>query len=847
MEKLPDDFTDALRRLYDEETWKVEGPVLLKILPLVLGKIDFNYSIIRPLARGGSGVVILVKDKNLERQRVLKISRPSPGKQLILANLLEAETVTLLRLSHQNLISIFARGHAEYDATRLPFYIMEYMEDVKDADVFLEEADVTHKQVFRLFSGVLSAVEYLHAQGAIHLDIKPGNILVTPDGTPVLSDFGFAKWLNENGSLTLIGGTEGYMHPDAQRFVQEIATDPDRLSGKAPRELLRTEWDLFSLGKTFLAFLRVLDQKANRVLQPYVRRYLRLMACRLLDGKNTPNERAIGLALPTFEEIKYKSATNARDDLDKLIGTYDITDRVPELNLYAAETIQASTLATTPFTPRVRAIVEDALMQRLATFTQLGLLNLIYPSANHNRREHSIGTFSVVCRYILALYHDPLNPLFRQLMAAEDLEAALLAALLHDVGQYPLAHDIEEADSALHHHAIGLAILRSGKLLPTALELWEPTLDRVAQILDAKVHPPTGGLKDRILHSLIDGPIDADKMDYLMRDCSHLGLTFANGIDLERLLRCLTIVFRDDGTSTYAALGIHEKGKIPAEALAFARYAMFGQVYWHHAFRAMKTMTHRMVWEMLAAAGTDAGRTGRRVEFRRYVERGLFEEREEPLLFSAHEHHDLSMIHSTDRAVLQWIADQGGSVGRDLWSLLGERKLFKRILVLSEERAGDKDLWTEATRFCRRNRRNWEKRRQLQIVFQDKVTEAVEDEDGNEEDASGTVAEARARFVDASKTMPTVLVDVPPEHENADQPLEFIVEEDRDVYTSDEIRTSSFETSTIWKSLRQDFYRSIGKVRVFGHPDHSKFLRSHVGPDTIQKALRDALREVSAS
>ncbi len=69
-----------------------------------------------------------------------------------------------------------------------------------------------------------------------------------------------------------------------------------------------------------------------------------------------------------------------------------------------------------------------------------------------------------------------------------------------------------------------------------------------------------GTLKDRILHSLINGPLDADKIDYLMRDSRHLGLNYGQGIDFGRLLLCLTIVFKEDRGQTYAALG-----RIPSE------------------------------------------------------------------------------------------------------------------------------------------------------------------------------------------------------------------------------------------------------------------------------------------
>ena len=199
-------------------------------------------------------------------------------------------------------------------------------------------------------------------------------------------------------------------------------------------------------------------------------------------------------------------------------------------------------------------------------------------------------------------------------MSEADIKALLLAALLHDVGQCPIAHDIEEAVPTFYSHSeAGLSLLRGTAELRQIIEDrtgWNIGADRVIGILTANPYPtPDKGLKgtlrERILHSLIDGCLDADKLDYIVRDSERLGLSYGSGIDLRRLLRCLTIVYRDIDDQTYASLGIHEKGKVPAESVAFARYAMFGQVYWHHAYRSVKAMLHRMLLDMLAKASSD--------------------------------------------------------------------------------------------------------------------------------------------------------------------------------------------------------------------------------------------------
>jgi HD superfamily phosphohydrolase len=65
------------------------------------------------------------------------------------------------------------------------------------------------------------------------------------------------------------------------------------------------------------------------------------------------------------------------------------------------------------------------------------------------------------------------------------------------------------------------------------------------------------------------------------------------------MLRTLTVVYYREKERFHIGLGIHEKGRVAAECVAFARYAMFSQVYWHHTARAAKAMLHRAVWEWL--------------------------------------------------------------------------------------------------------------------------------------------------------------------------------------------------------------------------------------------------------
>jgi hypothetical protein len=88
-----------------------------------------------------------------------------------------------------------------------------------------------------------------------------------------------------------------------------------------------------------------------------------------------------------------------------------------------------------------------------------------------------------------------------------------------------------------------------------------------------------------------------------------------------------------------------------------------------------------------------------------------------------------------------------------------------------------------------------------------------------------------------------LLVDIPPDAKQS-TPLEFLIEEDRRKYKIDEIRIGNLEASVVWRELQKNFRDSVGKMRVFCHPDHIDFLGSYLSRSEIENALDNALRTV---
>jgi HD superfamily phosphohydrolase len=252
-----------------------------------------------------------------------------------------------------------------------------------------------------------------------------------------------------------------------------------------------------------------------------------------------------------------------------------------------AEGVRIPPGVTVPLTDRVRALLDTAEMRRLARVSQLGLVSLVYPGAVHSRLEHSLGVYRRSLEFLARLKHDPR---FGAVVNEADAAAFVVAALVHDIGHWPFCHPIEDVDLPRfpRHESLVHDILAHGEPAAVLAGGWGVDPARVAALITGSdaASDPAG----RILHSLLSGPIDVDKMDYLGRDSLHAGVPYGRHFDEERLLSSLCL--DESGT----ALAITDKGRTAAEMLVFARYVMFSEVYWHHAVRSATAMLQRSVW-----------------------------------------------------------------------------------------------------------------------------------------------------------------------------------------------------------------------------------------------------------
>ena len=241
-----------------------------------------------------------------------------------------------------------------------------------------------------------------------------------------------------------------------------------------------------------------------------------------------------------------------------------------------------------PFTPRVRALVDTPEFQRLARITQLGLGSRVYPGATHTRFEHALGVYHNALRYLWQLGKDAR---FAAIIEPHHAEVLLASALLHDLGHWPFCHPIEdmELEGLPPHEQFAAEFLAPDRKLADVLrESWRIEPDEVLDVLVPRTNSPAL----RLMRSILSGPIDIDKMDYLERDSLHAGVPYGRNFDKNRLIESLLVNSAGDG------LAISAKGRTAAELMVFARYVMFSEVYWHHAVRSATSMFARAFYEL---------------------------------------------------------------------------------------------------------------------------------------------------------------------------------------------------------------------------------------------------------
>ena len=205
-------------------------------------------------------------------------------------------------------------------------------------------------------------------------------------------------------------------------------------------------------------------------------------------------------------------------------------------------------------------IIDTPEFQRLRRITQIGFANLVFPGANHTRFEHSLGVMEVARRIVSRMDAD------------EDEKMELVAsALLHDVAHLPFSHCSEsviERYLGVNHENAEI-VLKRGEIKEVLNELGF-NLNRILRHIKGKSEC-----------NVVKGDIDADRIDYLIRDAHYTGVS--HGVfDAQRLINKIVFVGKK--------MVIDSGGLRSAESLLISRFLMYTTVYHHHVCRIARKM-----------------------------------------------------------------------------------------------------------------------------------------------------------------------------------------------------------------------------------------------------------------
>jgi serine/threonine-protein kinase len=176
-------------------------------------KFSGRYELTHLVARGGMAQVYRAHDELLDRTVALKVLFPELSVDQTFVERFSREAQSAAKLSHPNIVPVFDWG--EDGGTY--FIVMEFIDGHPLSDEIREHGQIEPTRAATIASSVAAALDYAHRRGVVHRDIKPGNVLITEEGQVKVTDFGIARAVNTEESLTQVGsvmGTATYFSPE---------------------------------------------------------------------------------------------------------------------------------------------------------------------------------------------------------------------------------------------------------------------------------------------------------------------------------------------------------------------------------------------------------------------------------------------------------------------------------------------------------------------------------------------------------------------------------------------------------------------------------------------------------
>lgn len=278
-------------------------------LPSRLG----DYLLLEELGRGGMGVVFRARQESLSREVAVKMILRGELARNNERERFQAEAQAAARLDHPGIVPVYEVGEIE----GRPYFSMKFIRGTTLAQR-LAEGPIPSREAARLLVGVARAIHFAHEKGVLHRDLKPSNILIDEMGQPHVTDFGLAKQISDEPSLTRTGailGTPAYMAPEqAAGNRGQVGPQSDVYSLGVVLYHMLTGRPPFQGASPVETVLMVLEQDPvpPRMLNPHADADLEMICLRCLQK-------------PT--DLRYNTAAALARDLDAFLNDESISAR----------------------------------------------------------------------------------------------------------------------------------------------------------------------------------------------------------------------------------------------------------------------------------------------------------------------------------------------------------------------------------------------------------------------------------------------------------------------------------------------------------------------------------------
>ena len=357
-----------------------------------------RYEVRSLIGRGGMAEVHLGFDTRLSRVVAIKMLRRDLAQDSIFQARFRREAQSAASLNHPNIVAVYDTGEEIIeDATgrsiAVPYIVMEYVEGHTVKDLISDGTAVPINEAIEIVSGVLSALQYSHANHLVHRDIKPGNIMLTSDGKVKVMDFGIARALTDSQATmtqtNAVVGTAQYLSPEQARG-----------------ETVDARSDLYSTGVVLFELLTgrppFKGDSAVAVAYQHVEQIPPTPSSILSDIPDSL-DRVVLKSLAKNREDRYSSATAMLADLQRVAQGLDVG--APPADSWATEVLPAAGLASarTAATTQMAAVPSHAPAAAMAaTSTSLPAV-ATEESANETSKARKRRTAIIATVLLIAL------------------------------------------------------------------------------------------------------------------------------------------------------------------------------------------------------------------------------------------------------------------------------------------------------------------------------------------------------------------------------------------------------------------------------------------------------------